>query len=459
MLYWVDVVLRELMMFAAVGLFIGGMDDLLIDSIWIVRASWRRYILSYVYSPASMENLAPPDEPGRIAILIGAWAEHAVIGRMLRTALSRINHGDYRIYVGTYANDRRTIAAVAEVAREDGRVRLVKGDVHGPTTKGECLNRVWGALVADEVAEGVPYKAIVIHDAEDVIHPAELRLFDRMIEHFDMVQLPVLPLINRQSRWVAGHYCDEFAEAHGRQLVVREMLGAGVPSAGVGCAISRTAMEHLAVNSDGKPFDEDCLTEDYEIGLRLAQFGRRGAFVSIPARPGGPPVAVRAHFPHRLGAAVRQKTRWMVGIALSGWDRLGWQGHWAELWMRLRDRRALLAALVLSAGYAALLLWAISTAGHFMMLTAPPALPPMLVLLLQINGLLLVWRALMRFTSVRYFYGTREGVRAVLRILPSNVIAMLAARRALFQYCRLLRGEALAWDKTRHIFPQAVPAE
>lgn len=459
MLYWVDVVLRELIMFAAVGLFIGGMDDLLVDIIWLCREAWRRYILFFVYSPASMENLAPPDQPGRIAVFIGAWAEHAVIGRMLRAALSRIDHDDYRIYVGTYANDPRTISAVVEVAREDGRVRLVKGGIEGPTTKGECLNRVWNALVDDEQRDGVRYKAIVVHDAEDIIHSAELKLFDRMIEHFDLVQLPVLPLINRQSRWVAGHYCDEFAEAHGRQLLVREMLGAGVPSAGVGCAISRAAMEHLAIESDGRPFDEDCLTEDYEIGLRLGQIGCHGAFVSIPATPGGLPVAVRAHFPHRLGAAVRQKTRWMVGIALAGWDRLGWHGHWAELWMRLRDRRALLAAIVLSAAYAALLLWGVSTAGHFMALTQAPALPPLLILLLQINGAMLVWRAMMRFTSVRRFYGTREGLRAILRILPSNVIAMLAARRALFQYWRLLKGDALTWDKTRHIFPQAIPAE
>jgi adsorption protein B len=156
MLDWVDIVLRELLMFAAVGLFIGGLDDFLIDLMWIIRQAWRRHMLFRIYSPASMEDLAPPDDPGRIAILIGAWAEHAVIGRMLRTALSRIDHDDYRIYVGTYSNDARTIAAVAEVAREDQRVRIVKGGVHGPTTKGECLNRAWAAVTVDE--NGIMYQ-------------------------------------------------------------------------------------------------------------------------------------------------------------------------------------------------------------------------------------------------------------------------------------------------------------
>lgn len=459
MIDWVDVILRELLLFAAVGLFIGGLDDFLVDLIWLVRLIWRRQVVFRIYAPASMENLAPPDRPGRIAIFIGAWAEDAVIGRMLRTALSRINHADYRIYVGTYANDLRTMAEVRTVARTDGRVRLVDGDVFGPTTKGECLNRIWHALLRDEAADGIRYKAIVIHDAEDVIHSAELRLFDRMIEHFDLVQLPVLPLPSASSHWIAGHYCDEFAEAHGRQLVVREALGAGVPSAGVGCAISREAMARMALRGGGKPFDEQCLTEDYEIGLRLTQMGYRGAFVSVPVAEGGLPVAVRAHFPDTLETAVRQKTRWMVGIALAGWDRLGWHGGWAEFWMRLRDRRALLAAVILGASYAALLLWGVSRTGHFIQATQPDPLPDGLVLLLQINGILLLWRVLMRFLAVRRFYGLSESLRAVPRIVTSNIIAMLAARRALWQYWKLLRGGALKWDKTRHTFPQALPAE
>ena len=49
----------------------------------------------------------------------------------------------------------------------------------------------------------------------------------------------------------------------------------------------------------------------------------------------------------------------MTGIALAGWDRLGWSGGLAERWMRLRDRRALLAALVLAAAYVALVGWGV----------------------------------------------------------------------------------------------------
>lgn len=237
------------------------------------------------------------------------------------------------------------------MTRDDERVQIVNGDLPGPTTKAECLNRLWAALVRDEQAEGRGFKAVVLHDAEDVVHSAELKLFDRLIERFDLVQLPVLPLVDRGSRWISGHYMDEFSETHGKGLVVPEALGAGMPSAGVGCALSRAALQQMADLGDGRPFDADSLTEDYELGLRLKDFGGRGIFVRLPASPGGRLVAVRAHFPARLEAAVRQKTRWMTGIALSGWDRLGWGGGSAERWMRLRDRRAVLAALILAAAY------------------------------------------------------------------------------------------------------------
>ena len=67
MLGWVDVILHELLLFAAVGLFIGGLDDFLVDTIWLSRLIWRRQFVFRIYAPASMENLAPPDRPGRIA--------------------------------------------------------------------------------------------------------------------------------------------------------------------------------------------------------------------------------------------------------------------------------------------------------------------------------------------------------------------------------------------------------
>src|SRR3546814_1730305 len=129
--------------------------------------------------------------------------------------------------------------------------------------------------------------------------------------------LPCTPLVRSQ---------DGFGEAHAKQPVVREALGAGLPLAGVGCAIARPALDAIAASRGGAPFDETSLTEDYEIGLRIGALGGRGILARVPEYPGGPVVAVRAYFPATLDAAVRQKARWLCGIALAGRS----EGHTPE---------------------------------------------------------------------------------------------------------------------------------
>jgi adsorption protein B len=434
-------VMHEAALFAAAGFLLLGLSDLLVDLIWIgLRLADRRP------GPA----LPVAARPGRLAVFVPAWDEAAVIGDMLTYTQATFGAADYRLYVGCYPNDPATIAAVRAAAGP--RVRLVIGPTPGPTSKAACLNSIWERMLEDEAAEG-PVKAVILHDAEDVVHPAELPLFDALIERHDMVQLPVVPLIDPGSRFVAGHYLDEFTEAHGKELVVRAAIGAGLPSAGVGCAVSRGALAALA-GRRGSPFDTDSLTEDYELGLRLRMMGRNTAFVRLPAGPGRAVVATREYFPATMDAAVAQKARWMRGIALAGWDRLGWSGGIAERWMWLRDRQSLLAALVLAAAYLALALWVVLLLASLLGYKLPP-FGPVLNALLAINACFLFWRLAIRFGFVAAAHGWREGLRSLPRTVTANIIAMMAARRALGRY---LSGRT-NWDKTAHAFPHRPPAE
>jgi adsorption protein B len=298
-------------------------------------------------------------------------------------------------------------------------------------------------------------KSVVLHDAEDVVHRFELRIFDGLIDRAAVIQLPVLPFVDRNSRWIAGHYCDEFAEAHIKELVVREAVGASIPLAGVGCAIARKPLAQLAALQDGKPFATGSMTEDYEIGLRLGALGLKTMFVRIRATPGERGVvASRGHFPATLGAAVNQKARWLGGIALSGWDRLGWSGGLGERWMRMRDRRGPLAAILLLSAYAAALLWSQLWLAKELGAPIQTSVDPALVMLLMVNGGLLAWRVLMRAWFTTSAYGWREGMLSIPRLLVGNAIAILAAARAISLH---IGGGAKKWDKTRHIFPSELP--
>jgi adsorption protein B len=443
----------ELALFSGVGFLVFGINDLVVDLIFFARHLWRRATVYKRFKRAYASHYVFNKNPGFMAILVPAWDESAVIASMLKATLRCIDYDDYRIFVGHYRNDPATAAAIASVS--DVRVQAVQVGRDGPTTKADCLNHLYDALIAHEAATGRSAKAVVLHDAEDVVHRYELRIFDGLIGRAALIQLPVLPLVDRNSRWIAGHYCDEFAEAHIKELVVREAVGAAIPLAGVGCAIARDALARLAAMQEGRPFAGRSMTEDYELGLRLGAMGLKTMFVRIPALPSERgAVASRGHFPATLGAAVRQKARWLGGIALAGWDRLGWTGGIGERWMRMRDRRGPLAAVLLLAAYTAALLWSQIWLAEALGAPIHVELDPTLVTLLTVNAWFLAWRILMRACFTGSAYGFAEGLRSIPRLVVGNVIAMLAAARAVSLH---VGGGATHWDKTRHIFPAELP--
>lgn len=452
---WLVVIHHEILLFAVVGLAIGGLDDLVMDLLFFARKAWRDLFVYRRHERMTTATLPPSIAPGRLAIFVPAWQEAEVIGQMLRYALTHWGHADYRIIVGVYPNDPDTIAAVADVALNEPRILISINDRPGPTTKADCLNGIWRAMLADEQASGIAYKAIALHDAEDVVHADEIRLFDFMIDRFAMVQLPVLPLLSQGdwlSRAVANHYGDEFAESHSKLLTVREALGASVPSAGVACAFERNALARLATTPDHGPFDPTSLTEDYEAGLRIRDMGGRGVFVRMRDAQ-GEMVATREYFPDSIDAAVRQKARWIVGISLAGWDRLGWRGGPAEWWMRIRDRRSALAAFVLTMAYLAMLLWVILVGLELFGAVILKPLSPELRALMSVTSILMLWRGVVRALFVGRCYGSRQGLASIPRTFVANYIAIFAARRAVLLYIRSLLGNPLAWDKTQHRFP------
>ena len=442
-----DVVARETMLFAAAGLLIGGIDDLVVDLCFIARR-----LLGSDRRRLTLDGLPRPVAAGHFAIFFPAWDEAAVIGDMLAAAVARIDHADYRLYVGVYPNDPATIAAARTAAMRDPRIRVVVGVRDGPTTKADNLNTLWSALLRDEVATRRT-RAVVLHDAEDVVHPAELTVFDALLAGHAVVQLPVLPLI-RGGSLISGHYADEFAYAHGVHQPVRAMLGAALPLAGTGCAIAMPVLARIAAERGGAPFDATCLTEDYELGLHLAERGARSCFARVRDPSDGSLVAVRAYFPDTVLASTRQKARWMTGIALVGWDRTGWgrPGALADHWMRMRDRRAPLAVLVLAVAYLALLLWPVTIGLHWLRI-APGGGVRLADWLLIATTALLCWRLAVRIACTARCYGWRQAFWSVPRFFVGNIVALIAAPRALYRYLKLLRGAPIVWDKTRHVFP------
>jgi adsorption protein B len=398
----------------------------------------------------------------RIAIFVAAWHEDDVIDRMIDYAVHAVDYGHYDILVGVYPNDEATRSKVEAAARAYPNVHAVVNDKPGPTTKAQNLNCVYRAMQRIEGDD--PFQIMVLHDVEDVIHPLSLRLYNYFVPGAQMLQIPVFPLEYPWYEFVGWTYADEFAKNHCKDMLLRERLGAFVPSAGVGTAFARPALDRVA-ETERDLFPEGALTEDYQFALRLHEHGLRTAFALKRLSPQGRRepataaayIATREYFPNRASAAIRQKSRWVAGICLQAWQRVGWKGNLATLYMLYRDRRGLIANAGAFLGYVvlfaslALVLWnKLDPRAFAPILPNAPWVWWLLVFVLASTLLELVQGAC--FTT--WIYGPLAGALSIARAPVAAYVNGVATFRAIWTFLQsIVRGTPMAWAKTAHVFP------
>lgn len=468
------IITKVLLVFVSVVFFISGLDDLFVDIFHIIRSLYRRFFVMPRYCPLTEKQLLhPPEKP--IALMIPAWDESSVIGRMLDNSIRTVDYFRYHLFVGTYPNDPKTQREVEFVRERYDNVHCIVCPKDGPTNKADCLNWIYKGIRNFEQENDVQFEIFVLADSEDVLHPLSLKLFNYLIPRKDMVQLPVFPLEMKWYQFTPGHYADEFAENHSKDLLVRERLTGNLPSAGVGCAFSRRAMTWVARDQDKQVFNIDTLTEGYEFGVRLGRYGLKQIFARqavcrevtrespltgrIRQKRVREYIATREYFPTKFGQAVRQKSRWMLGINLQAWASLGWTKHWWTDYALARDRKALISQLAILAGYfvlaVILLVWMLQ---HFF--PGSYRYPPLieqgtwLWYLVLIDTLFLLFRFLERAFWVERIYGWRQALLSAPRLVWGNAINITAAIRALKLWFKArFTGKLIEWDKTDHVYP------
>jgi len=468
----IDFAMQSLMQPVAWAIFANQLDELFMDANYLLRGLHRRS--QRVVPEQALRSV----EQKRIAILLPAWKEDYVIERMLEHNLGSIDYDRdrYDFFCGTYQNDPDTQGCVDRLARRVQGVHKVVVPHGGPTSKADCLNWVYQGLLLAERRRGIRYDILLMHDAEDVIHPLALRLYSLLIPRYEFVQTPVFSLQLKRSQFVAGTYIDEFAEHHLKEMKVRQALGGLVPSAGVGSAFERNAFEEIARSHQQQPFNPSSLTEDYEIGLkfRLARkrvcfachtierevVVQRGVFRKRPVPATQEEyIATREYFPAGFKASVRQRSRWILGITLQTWEQMGWQGTLTVLYCLWRDRKGLLNNVLLVLAYA-LAAWilcrsadsAIQGGGFHAVDQAAGG--DALSLLLAFNVGALLWRSLFKMQFVRRLYGGKHSWFVLPRLVLANFIGILATARAVRMYVRhRVTGQPLRWLKTAHAFP------
>ncbi|MDF1684904.1 MAG: glycosyl transferase family protein [Legionellaceae bacterium] len=461
----------------AVLFIISGLDDLFFDIFYWIRWPYRLW-KQRSYKALTYEQLLSTPEK-LIAVLVPCWQEANVIGNMLRHNCSSIDYDKYIIFVGVYPNDPMTAAEVEAVAIHDKHVLCVMGHTPGPTNKAANLNQLYQAAKQREAEHGEMFDIILFHDSEDVIHPLSFKLYNYLIPRKDMIQLPVFPLEVPHRNLTHWLYADEFSEAHTKNIIVREALKLHVPSAGVGTAFSRRALTALAEESGGRPFEENSLTEDYRTSFRIRACGfkpifltqyilrtkwvKRGIFKKrYIQKTVKEHVATRAMFPQNYFQAVRQKSRWIIGIVFQEWENSPWPKSWRLRYSLAHDRKAFMTHFINGSAYFLLAFWLVygaGTANH----PSYPALQeqfnmhPWVWWLILTGTFMMCMRLLQRMIATHRVYGKVAASLTLIRACYGNLLNLHALIRAYRLYFlsinRRKQAKPVVWDKTEHQFP------
>lgn len=381
-------------------------------------------------SPESQEVTGSPkkflDPKVTFSVLIPARHEEKVIADTVK-CLNSMNYPKslYEVLVLCRTEDVKTINVAQKQINELGNpnIKLVIFD-SDPINKPHSLN------VGLENAKN---QVVTIFDAEDEPHPDLLNAINTVYlkENPDIIQSGV-QLMNYDSKWFAALNVLEYYFWFKSGLHFFSKYCYAAPLAGNSVFFKRELLNKV------NGWDENCLTEDADIGIRLEKIGAKIRVIYDED------YATREETPHDVASFIKQRTRWNQGFI-----QILFKGDWVNL---PQFRQQIISIYIFTAPILNALLLLYIPIGLYIAVTQK--LPLFLTLVsygpfyLMLFQLSIYGIGLYKFTKG---YGLRFSVFMILHLIisyyPYQILLTLSAFRALF---RELFGK-IAWEKTKHL--------
>lgn len=255
-------------------------------------------MLSSWLKPQNLKKVSPPQTFSQnqlsFSLILPVRNEEKVIAQTL-SAMKKINYprDKYEILITARNDDTKTVGKILESLNHLPPTFNLLVWENFPNSKPQGLN------AALEYARG---DIIGIFDAEDEPHPNILKAVNTTFREkkVDIVQSGV-QLVNVDSHWYSPHNCLEYYFWFKSVLPFFSSWGAN-PLGGNTVFFKKDIVEAAA------GWDEDCLTEDAEIGVRLSSLGKKTAVIYDEQ------MATREETPPDLPGFIRQRTRWHQGF-------------------------------------------------------------------------------------------------------------------------------------------------
>ncbi|MGI9149164.1 MAG: glycosyltransferase [Chloroflexota bacterium] len=408
----------------------------LLSLLLTAQSAYSTMLMLYVWEDGqkSERNRAPRtfEAPRqRFTLLLPARHEEEVIQDTIQRVVDlRYPRGLVQVLIIIEAGDAGTIAKVREKLAALGRqgirhVRLL-------SFSSPPINKPHGLNVGLRAATG---DIVTIFDSEDEPHPDLLNVVNTVVTRGGPAATPVIQcgvqLMNYADRWFSALNVLEYFFWFKSRMHYHAHVGM-VPLGGNTVFIQRKLLSQLG------GWDEGCLTEDADIGIRLSA-------ERVPIRVIYDDAYVtREETPPSVSQFVKQRTRWDQGflqvLAKNDWS------HLPTLPQRLLALYTLAFPLIqaLTLVYVPVSLWLMFGAKVSVPVAMLSSLPLYMLMLQLLIGVL----GLHEFTAS---HGLRarpvDMLRLVIAYLPYQVLLGVAALRAVWRQARGNHG----WEKTSHV--------
>jgi cellulose synthase/poly-beta-1,6-N-acetylglucosamine synthase-like glycosyltransferase len=336
-------------------------------------------------------------------------------------------------------NYPKRLIQILAICREDdpgtiGEARAKINELRDPNVQliifnDKPINKPHGLNLGLRVAKG---DIVTIFDAEDEPHPDILNIINTtyLNENVDVVQSGV-QLMNHNTKWFCFLNVLEYFFWFKSSLHFFANVGM-TPLGGNTVFVRRKLMEYLG------GWDETCLTEDADLGIRLCLSKAKVRIIYDDE------FVTREETPHTIEQFIKQRTRWNQGFI-----QMLFRGSWKQL-KTFKQRALALYVLVMPEVQALLTLMIPISIGMFFfahlplwmsMITFLPAYCLVLGIFIDLAGLhefVKVHKRQWRWT---------EALTLVLAFFPYQILLGIGAIRAVVRY---IQGTS-NWEKTAHI--------
>ncbi|TNC50053.1 glycosyltransferase [Rubellimicrobium rubrum] len=361
-----------------------------------------------------------------VSVLVPLYREREIAGTLLRRMEALDYPRDLLDLCLVVEDDDQLTHAALGAARLPPHAQIVVVPEGTLRTKPRALN------YALNFARG---SLIGIYDAEDAPAPDHLRrvaeVFARRGSGTACLQ-GALDYFNCDRNWIARCFTLEYASWFRVLLPGLERLGLALPLGGTTLFLRREALEAVG------GWDAHNVTEDADLGIRLARHGYRTEMIAI---------ATQEEANARAWPWVKQRSRWLKGYAVT------WAVHMRDpvrLWHELGPRRfwgfqiMFLGTLLQFA--LAPLLWSFWLVPLGLSHPLAPLLPPGLMV-----GLSILFLSAQALDIAFAWVGARRAGKGHLAVWGVTLmvyfpLATLAIYKALWELARC----PFHWDKTAH---------